>query len=200
MTNQAGRGGLREQRKARTRRAIQEHALRLFLDQGYEQTTVEQIAAAAGVSHMTFFRYFPTKEAVVEDDDYDPLIADLIRARPTGESPLEALRAALRTGLDAVLDTDRDAVYTRTRLIVTTPALRARQWHNTAATGDLLAAALADRAGRPVDLRLRVIAAAATAALTTALTSWVEGEGSDDLRSLVDEAFAALAPEDAPED
>lgn len=187
---------MREQRKARTRRAIQEHALRLFLDQGYEQTTVEQVAAAAGVSHMTFFRYFPTKEAVVEDDDYDPLIADLVRARPTGETPLEALRTALRTGLDAVLDTDRDAVYTRTRLIVTTPALRARQWRNAAATGDLLAAALADREGRPVDLRLRVIAAAATAALTTALTAWVEGEGSDDLRSLVDEAFAALAPGD----
>ncbi|WP_156077366.1 acyl-CoA-like ligand-binding transcription factor [Saccharothrix sp. NRRL B-16314] len=194
MTNQAGRGGLREQRKARTRRAIQEHALRLFLDKGYDATTVEEIAAAAGVSHMTFFRYFPTKEAVVEDDDYDPIIADLVRDHPTGEPPLEVLRAALRAGLDAVLDTDRDAIYTRTRLIVTTPALRARQWRNTAATGDLLAAVLADRERRPVDLRLRVIAAAATAALTTALTAWVEDEGADDLRSLVDEAFAALAP------
>ncbi|PSL57353.1 TetR family transcriptional regulator [Saccharothrix carnea] len=183
---------MREQRKARTRRAIQEHALRLFLDQGYERTKVEEIAAAAGVSHMTFFRYFPTKEAVVEDDDYDPLIAELVRTRPAGESPLEALHAALCTGLDAVLDTDRDAVYARTRLIVTTPALRARQWHNIAATGDLLAAALADREHRPVDLRLRVIAAAATAALTTALTAWVEGGGADDLRSLVDQAFAVL--------
>lgn len=181
-------GGLRAQRKARTRRAIQEHALRLFLAQGYEQTTVEEIAAAAGVSHMTFFRYFPTKEAVVEDDDYDPFIADLVRARPGEESPLEALR----TGLDAVLDTDRDAVYARTRLIVTTPALQARQWRNTAATGDLLAAALADRERRPVDLRLRVIAAAAKAALATALTAWVEGDGADDLRSLIDQAFAAL--------
>ncbi|TQM79344.1 TetR family transcriptional regulator [Saccharothrix saharensis] len=195
MTTEAGRGGLREQRKARTRRAIQEQALRLFLDQGYERTTVEEIAAAAGVSHMTFFRYFSTKEAVVEDDDYDPLIAELVRARPAEESPLEALRAALGTGLDAVLDTDRDAVYARTRLVVTTPALRARQWHNTAATGDLLAAALADRERRPVDLRLRVIAAAATAALTTALTAWVERDGVDDLRSLVDQAFAALAQE-----
>ncbi|MFE2752333.1 TetR/AcrR family transcriptional regulator [Actinosynnema sp. NPDC059335] len=196
MTNQAGRGGLREQRKAHTRRTIQEHALKLFLGQGYDATTVEQIAAAAGVSHMTFFRHFPTKEAVVEDDDYDPLIADLVRARPDGEDPLEALRAALLTGLDAVLATDRDAVYARTRLVVTTPALRARQWHNTAATGDLLATALAERERRPVDLRLRVIAAAATAALTTALTAWVEGEGADDLRSLVDQAFAALRTAD----
>ncbi|XVS62107.1 TetR/AcrR family transcriptional regulator [Actinosynnema sp. CA-299493] len=195
MTKQAARGGVREQRKARTRRTIQEHALRLFLDQGYEQTTVEQIATAADVSHMTFFRHFPTKEAVVEDDDYDPLIADLVRTRPVGESPLEALHAALRAGLDAVLDTDRDAVYARTRLVVTTPALQARQWHNTATTGELLATALADREQRPVDLRLRVIAAAATATLTTALTAWVEGQGTDDLRSLVDEAFAALTPD-----
>ncbi|WP_367138298.1 TetR family transcriptional regulator [Saccharothrix sp. HUAS TT1] len=185
-------GGLREQRKARTRRAIQEHALRLFLDQGYDRTTVEQVAAAAGVSHMTFFRYFPTKEAVVEDDGYDPLIAELVRGRPADEPPLTALRAALRTGLDAVLGVDRDALYTRTRLIVTTPALQARQWRNTAATAGLLAEALAARGGRPVDLRLRVVAAAATAAITTALTAWVDGDGADDLRALVDEAFAAL--------
>ncbi|GAA3463722.1 TetR family transcriptional regulator [Saccharothrix longispora] len=186
-------GGLREQRKARTRRAIQEHALRLFLTKGYDDTTVEEIAAAAGVSHMTFFRYFPTKEAVVEDDDYDPLIAELVRGRPAGEDPMTALHGALRAGLDAVLAADRDAVYTRTRLVVTTPALRARQWRNTDTTQSLLARALADREDRPVDLRLRVIAAAATAALITALTAWVDGDGVEDLRVLVDRAFAALA-------
>ncbi|KOX20156.1 TetR family transcriptional regulator [Saccharothrix sp. NRRL B-16348] len=183
---------MREQRKARTRRAIQDHALRLFLSKGYDATTVEEIATAAGVSHMTFFRYFPTKEAVVEDDDYDPLIAELVRDRPADESPLTALHAALRTGLDAVLTTDREAVYARTRLVVTNPALRARQWRNTATTQSLLAQALADRERQPVDLRLRVIAAAATAALITALTAWVDGDGADDLRTLVDEAFAAL--------
>lgn len=185
-------GGLREQRKARTRRAIQDHALRLFLSKGYDATTVEEIATAAGVSHMTFFRYFPTKEAVVEDDDYDPLIAELVRDRPAEESPLTALHAALRAGLDAVLTTDREAVYARTRLVVTNPALRARQWRNTATTQSLLAQALADRERQPVDLRLRVIAAAATAALITALTAWVDGDGAEDLRTLVDEAFAAL--------
>ncbi|MEU4805027.1 TetR family transcriptional regulator [Actinosynnema sp. NPDC023587] len=185
-------GGLREERKARTRRTIREHALRLFLDGGYDETTVEQIAAAAGVSHMTFFRYFPTKEAVVEDDDYDPLIAELVRARPAAEAPMTALHRAVRAGLDTVLTADRDAVYARTRLVVTHPALRARQWRNAATTESLLARALADREGSPVDLRLRVVAAAATAALITALTAWVDNDGADDLRTLVDEAFTTL--------
>src|SRR4029450_3544168 len=91
--------GLRERKKAETRRAIQEHALRLFLQKGYDTTTVEEIAAAAGVSHMTFFRYFPTKHAVVENDAYAPLIAELIRARPAGEDPLTAIRRALTGAL-----------------------------------------------------------------------------------------------------
>ena len=82
----------RQQRKQQTRRVIQEQALRLFLADGYESTTVERIADAAGVSHMTFFRHFPTKESVVTDDDFDPLIAQLIRDRPSGEPPLTAIR------------------------------------------------------------------------------------------------------------
>src|SRR5919107_864075 len=87
--------GLRERKKAETRRSIQEHALRLFLEKGYDATTVEEIAAAAGVSHMTFFRYFPSKPAVVENDDYDPMIAELIKGRPAGEPPLTAIARAL---------------------------------------------------------------------------------------------------------
>ena len=54
----------------------------MFVEKGYDATTVEEIAAAAGVSHMTFFRYFPRKEEVVEYDEYDPLLEDLIAARP----------------------------------------------------------------------------------------------------------------------
>lgn len=184
--------GLRAQRKARTRQAIQDHALRLFLAKGYEATTVEEIASAAGVSHMTFFRYFAGKEAVVETDDYDPMLADLIRKRPAEESPLTAVHQAVLQGLSAIYATDRDAILARTRLILDTPALRARQWRNLDATQSLFAEAMAGRLDTAVTLEIRVLAAAAVAALTTAVSEWAANNGSDDLATLVDSAFHVL--------
>src|SRR5437016_6707742 len=88
--------GLRERKKAKTRAAIQQHALRLFREQGYDATTVEQIAAAAEISPSTFFRYFPTKEDVVLYDAFDPLIFAAFAAQPAALSPIQALRGALR--------------------------------------------------------------------------------------------------------
>lgn len=187
---------LREQRKAATRRAIQEHALRLFLADGYEATTVERIAAAAGVSHMTFFRYFPTKESVVETDDYDPLIAELIRTRPAREAPLVAVGTALAGALRAMPADELAGVLVRTRLILRTPALRARMGENQRATQQLFAGLLADREGAdPEDLRVQVLAGAALAALTAALTAWVDADGAAPLADVVEAAFAALSPE-----
>lgn len=185
--------GLREQRKAQTRQAIQEHALRLFLAKGYDATTVEEIASAAGVSHMTFFRYFPTKEAVVENDDYDPVLADHIRARPPEEGPLTALHRALRAALADIYATDREQILVRTRLVLGTPALRARQWLNTANTEKLFAEAMADRLGVEVTLDLRVLASATVAALTTAIDVWATGDGAEELPELIDRVFGVLA-------
>src|SRR3954454_2338660 len=88
--------GLRERKKQKTRWAIQEHALRLFGEQGYDATTVEQIAAAAEVSPSTFFRYFPTKEDVVLQDDYDPMLIAAVDAVPADVGPVAALRQAMR--------------------------------------------------------------------------------------------------------
>src|SRR6201987_5695157 len=88
--------GLRERKKARTRAAIREHALRLFREQGYQATTVEQIAAAAEVSPSTFFRYFPTKEDLVLQDDLDARIAEALIRQPKELGPIAALRAGMR--------------------------------------------------------------------------------------------------------
>lgn len=94
---------MRARKKAQTR--LQPHALRLFLARGYDATTVDELAAAAGVSHMTFFRHFPTKESVVDTDDYDPMIAALIAGRPPAEDPLTAIQQALLEGFATALIT-----------------------------------------------------------------------------------------------
>ena len=186
----------RARRKAATRRAIQEHALRLFLEKGYEATTVEEIARAAGVSHMTFFRYFPTKEDVVMEDEYDPMIFELIAARPPDEPAIDKIRYAFREGLSRVYAADRDALLVRTRLILSTPALRARLWEQQAATGRLIARALAvhpDQDGS--DLPTRVVASACLAAITTAILVWAENDGAQELPDLIDQVLALLRDE-----
>lgn len=179
----------RERKKARTRQRLQDEALRLFTERGYEATTVEQIAAAAGVSHMTFFRYFPTKEDVVLSDSYDPLLVAAIRGRPAGEDPVTRIHAAVRDGLGEIYPHVRDALLVRVRLSLRTPALRARLWENQYATQELLAGALHDGAPTFAD---RVLAAASLSALTTALDEWVATDGTAALPELIDEAFAAL--------
>jgi AcrR family transcriptional regulator len=88
--------GLRERKKARTRAVIRQEALRLFRERGYSGTTVEQIAAAADVSPATFFRYYPTKEDVVLQDDLDVLLPEAVEAQPAGLNPIAAVRAAIK--------------------------------------------------------------------------------------------------------
>lgn len=186
-------GDWRARKRAATKQAIQEHALRLFVEKGYDATTVEEIAAAAGVSHMTFFRYFPRKEAVVEYDEYDPLLEELVAARPPNERPLTALHQALREGLEKILASDREALLIRTRLVLRNPVLRARNLIAQDATRDLFARALARRAGlTEPDLAATVQASAALGAMAPAVMAWAEGQ-DDDLIALVDAAFAALA-------
>lgn len=187
---------LRERKKAETRRAIQEHALRLFSTKGYEATTVQEIAAAAGVSHMTFFRYFPTKEDVILTDDYDRLIVEQLAARPADEPAVDKIRGALKAGLERVYAADREALLARTRLILRTPALRARLWEQQAATERLIARALAaDPCQAGDDLRLRVVVAACLAAVTTAVLVWAENDGAGELPALIDQALSALRQE-----
>ena len=97
--------GLRELKKQRTREAIQEAALALIKRHWYDATTCEQIARRSRVSSATFFRYFPTKEDVVLQDEYDPLISEMVARRPARERPVTAVRRALADALGG-LDTE----------------------------------------------------------------------------------------------
>lgn len=187
---------LRERKKALNRRKIQEEALRLFSASGFDATTVQQVADAAGVSAMTFFRYFPTKEHAVLGDDYDPLISALISSRPADEPAIDSIRRALGDGLAQIYATDRGTLLARTRLLLETPALRARLWEQQSATADLISTALASRSGAAgADLRLRVTVAACLAALTTAILRWAEQHGVPDLPAVIDDAFDVLCLE-----
>ena len=183
--------GLRERKKLQTRALIQSEALRLFTDRGYDATTCEQIAAAAGVSPATFFRYFPTKEDVVLQDDYDALISASLHERPAEESPVVAVRRALASGLEALYISDEDPIRARTQLILSVPALRARMYEQVRATQQILAVELAGRIGHaPDSLRVRAVAAALAAALTAAVETWANEGG--ELPARVDEALDAL--------
>lgn len=183
----------RAAKKAATRREIQRQALRLFRERGFAATTVEQIATAAGVSHMTFFRYFPTKEDVVLTDEHDDAIRTLIEQTPATLPPVQRIADALREGLTAVYASERDELLTRNQLIVANPTLRARLWQQQATLQQLFLDALTspddDQATR---FRTAVIAAACQAAATTAVLTWAEADGTPELPDLLDEAFAAL--------
>jgi len=189
----------RQRKKTATRDRIRASALRLFREQGYEATTVEQIAAAAGVSHMTFFRYFPAKEDVALSDNFDPLLAELLGQTPATWPLVDRIRAVLVTGLRKVYDTERDALLAQNTLIVATPALRERLWADQIATQQLILQALSSGQDDPhPSFQDRVTVAACLAAASTAILTWVENDGTPELPDLMEQAFDTLAAEASP--
>jgi AcrR family transcriptional regulator len=188
--------GLRERKKARTRASIREHALRLFRDQGYQATTVEQIAAAAEVSPSTFFRYFPTKEDVVLQDDMDTRMIEALARQPAGLGPIAAVRAATRemfAGYDAA---DLDVLRETTELTFTVPEIRARALDEFARTIEVVAEAVAKRAGRgAADLAVRTAAGAIVGvimAITMPWEGWSDRQTVEDTFERIDQALALL--------
>ena len=170
MTAQPGSSqpaqGLRERKKAKTRAAIQWHALRLFQVQGYDATTVEQIAAAAEVSPSTFFRYFPTKEDVVLYDVLDPLLFAAYRAQPAELNPIQAMRRALHAVYHQLSGQELTRQIERGRLVMTVPELRMRMLDQIADGVRMVAQLVAERTGRRADdLDVRAFAGAMTGAL-----------------------------------
>lgn len=169
--------GLRERKKRKTRESIQREAMRLFQQQGYEETTIEQIAAAVEVSPSTFFNYFPTKEDVVLYDAYDPMIASLLSERPAGEPLSVAVRSVLET-MASVFDRDRDVLLARAKLWIEVPELRARLWQELERAEVFLAEIVAQRSGRDAeDFELRVTVMIVVMAAMEAMREWVRHDG-----------------------
>jgi|SRR5690349_6682444 len=166
--------GLRERKKARTRATIRSEALRLFAERGFATTTVEQIAEAADVSPSTFFRYFPTKEAVVTTDDFDPLIFQEFRNQPADAPPVRAFRNAIRIVFGQMTEASVEQELVRQRLLQTVPELRTAMLDEFGVSLGLLAEMIGERTGRPAeDLRIRALAGAVIGVvLSVTLQHW----------------------------
>ncbi|MFJ4710932.1 TetR/AcrR family transcriptional regulator [Streptomyces sp. NPDC088785] len=179
--------GLRERKKIKTRTAIREATYRLIEEQGYDATTVEQIAEAAEVSPSTVFRYFPTKEDIVLTDEFDPVLERELRARPADESIVDSVRHVVEHAMGLAFGQESpDVVRMRTRLQVETPAVRSRMMESMSVTGRLMCRVIAERTGRDADgLEVRVYAMALVGAIMQATMYWAEHEHEEDLRDLV---------------
>jgi len=179
------RMGLRERKKIKTQRLIQEQALRLFTQQGYDETTIEQIAEAAEVSPSTFFRYFPTKEDVLFRDEFDALIVQCLQAQPRDKPPLRAVRDAMRAAFAHVGAEDEEQFLLRYRLSMSTPALRARLFKDMMEAFDLLAQTLAEWRGRSAsDPAVRTFVGAVVGVIQQAMIAWRKAGKTRVLRPL----------------
>lgn len=187
-------GSLRERKKARTRAAIREHAIRLFREQGYQATTVEQIAAAAEVSPSTFFRYFPTKEDVVLQDDLDVQMLAALNRQPAELGPVAAIRAASREALSSFDAAEMERLRVTTALTLSVPEIRARAMDEFARTIQVIAEAVGERAGRPPhDLAVRALAGAVVGVIMSVTMPWRDWTEEGAVRAMFDRIDEALA-------
>ncbi|MFG2037546.1 TetR family transcriptional regulator [Dactylosporangium sp. NPDC048998] len=184
---------LAERKRQLVRDELAEAALRLVAYQGFEETTIDQMAAAAGVSRRTFFRYFQSKEDVIIEflSDLGRQLSAALQARPAHEAPQVAVRQALRVFTDKFWEHPEKS-RRLARVTVETPALLARYLERQVSWRAALTAELARRTGADParDLRPSIVVAVAFAAFDTALTRWVTPDSDEDLNALVDACFA----------
>lgn len=184
--------GLRERNRARTYAEITEAALDLFERQGFDATTVDQIAAAAGVSPATFFRYFATKEDVLFTDETASaaeLVATVARRADRSTSSVSALTDPIVAFAEAMPGPTSPNSRRLTQLVMTTPSLAPRSLRIRLRWERDVAAQLAreDELAAPKLLHTAV-ASAAVSCLTSGLRHWPNSSPSA-LASLVREAF-----------
>jgi AcrR family transcriptional regulator len=177
-------------KSAITRARLQKEALRLFADRGYDGTTIADIAAAAGVTQMTFFRHFPAKELVVVDDPYDPAIAHAVAAQSRDLPVVERVRRGLLAAWGQLEEAEDAELRLRLRIGAGHHALRARMRENNLRTETAIATALTER-GVPA-FEAAVASAAVIGALTTALLEWASDPDAGPVGDAVTAALALL--------
>lgn len=187
---------LRQRHAERTRLQVLDAAVHLFMSQGFDETTVEEIAAAVGISPRTFYRYFPSKESVLYHGVEARVaeIRQLIEARPADESPLEAVAAALCHVADTLADDPSRRALARRLIRQRPPSSRTHPrntvWEQT--ERDVLAI-LAERTGlAPDDVGLRATLAAVGACFDVALDAWAASDDDSPAGPVLATALAAI--------
>lgn len=160
----------------RTRERLERAAIDLFEQRGYDAVTVGEIAAAAGVTEMTFFRNFAGKEAVLLDDPYDPSIAEAVGAQPRHLPPIVRVSAGIAAAWHDLPEPDSEHTRRRIRIAAASPSLRAGMWRNNAQTERVIVERLIADGVDP--LAATVAASACLAGLLAALLDWAGFEGA----------------------
>lgn len=197
-------GNAPESLRERTRRAVHQEiartAMRLFAERGFEETTIDEVAAQAGISRRSFFRYFATKEDVVLGElvERGRIVASALAGRPADEPPWAAVRAALLALRDAVTTDEADELEIG-RMLYGNQTLRARHLEKQLAWQNLLVPILAERiraadpdAGVDPELAAAAVVVGALACLDVAGAWWVRRDGAIPLERLYDDAVAAI--------
>ncbi|WP_328518752.1 TetR/AcrR family transcriptional regulator [Kribbella sp. NBC_00359] len=183
---------LRQRQRAETKQRIQRQAIRLFAEQGYDATTVNEVAAAAGVAAMTVYRNFPTKEDLVLYDDFDQVAAATITELPATGSLADRIARTMLATFDLAIAHDRDFLLTRLRLMISTPALQARHLDSQYRLQEAFVTAI--RAGSTdaaLEFQARAAASACLGVAHIALLRWASEDGETSLPDLFRDAFTA---------
>ena len=184
---------LREQFKTNTRQELTRVGLQLFLQQGFANTTIDQVVAPLGISKRTFFRYFDTKEDLVFEwqKEMAPALVEGLHSRPGHEPPFTAVSQTLFS-LAARTNENPDLAFALMRLLKETPSLAGREMERRTVWEQALTAALIEREGHAAMPRLkaRIIVGMAMTAWIAALDEWYIDGGKAELRTLLEKAFS----------
>jgi AcrR family transcriptional regulator len=184
----------RSERKARTRQALVDAALDLVAAQGFDAITTDDIAAAAGVSPRTFFRYFATKESVLlfGEDDFVTSFTGVYLAQPAELTEIAAVAASFVALAPGVARLHR-RIRLYHRALVSSNVLRGQEQEHLEENIARVAAALARRRGlRRADNAGTLLAVVSMATLREALFDWAAGPARADLGGMIEDRFALL--------
>ncbi|PSK89379.1 TetR family transcriptional regulator [Murinocardiopsis flavida] len=186
--------GLRERKRIKTMRQVQEAALDLFDQHGFDAVTVERVAATAEVSPSSVYRYFGTKEGIVLWNPHQQSLGERLDHAVTESPPLEAMRRAISAFAADAAEWDESRDQRRMRYLMEVPAIQAAAASHVAPMSARMAALLAETTGRePTDFEVQVVSGALVGALLGAMHHWHSGGYTEPLADVLDRTFDTVA-------